>query len=122
LSQEDSRDANNTTRALVLVPTKELAEQVTTFLRSVVRYCDKDVVAVNVASETTAHLQRWVFLDSGNTGMELTKYRVLLSDNPDLVIATPSRALSLLQSKACFRDNRTMDDHSHYLDIVTFCY
>ncbi|KXN89391.1 ATP-dependent RNA helicase dbp9 [Leucoagaricus sp. SymC.cos] len=77
-----SGDTSDVTRALILVPTRELAEQITAFLRGVVRYCDKDVVVINVASGTTAHLQR-----------------VLLSDHPDIVVATPSRALSLLQSK-----------------------
>ncbi|KAF5362527.1 hypothetical protein D9756_002540 [Leucocoprinus leucothites] len=76
-------ETKSVTRALVLVPTRELAEQVTVFLRGIVRYCDKDVVIINIASGTTAHLQR-----------------VLLSDQPDIVVATPSRALSLLQSKA----------------------
>ncbi|KAJ3563792.1 hypothetical protein NP233_g8707 [Leucocoprinus birnbaumii] len=75
-------DGNNVTRGLILVPTRELAEQVTAFLRGLVRYCDKDIVVINVASGTTAHLQR-----------------MLLSEHPDIVIATPSRALSLLQSK-----------------------
>jgi len=28
-------------------------------------------------------------------------FRALLADNPDIVIATPSRALGLLQSKVC---------------------
>jgi superfamily II DNA/RNA helicase len=62
LNQDDSSGGlnSNFTRALILVPTRELAEQVTAFLRSVVRYCDKDVVAINVASGTTAHLQRYV--------------------------------------------------------------
>lgn len=56
MSSQD--DVNNFTRALILVPTRELAEQVTVFLKGVVRYCDKDVVVINVASSTTAHLQR----------------------------------------------------------------
>lgn len=56
LRQDDA--TNDFTRALILVPTKELAEQVTSFLKKVVHYCDKDVIAINVASGTTAHLQR----------------------------------------------------------------
>ncbi|KAF8159583.1 P-loop containing nucleoside triphosphate hydrolase protein [Crassisporium funariophilum] len=79
-AEDEGRQA---TRALILVPTRELSEQVLAYLKGLVAYCDKDVVISNVASGTTMHLQR-----------------VLLSDKPDIVIATPSRALTLLQSKA----------------------
>ncbi|KAI0369845.1 DEAD-domain-containing protein [Pilatotrama ljubarskyi] len=70
------------TRALILVPTRELAEQVSAHLRSLLKYCEDDVTVANVSGGTTAHLQK-----------------TLLSDHPDIVIATPSRALALLQSK-----------------------
>ncbi|KAL4065991.1 ATP-dependent RNA helicase dbp9 [Scleroderma citrinum] len=69
-------------RALILVPTRELSEQVLACLRSLVKYCEKEVTLSNAASGTTAHLQR-----------------TLLEDKPDIIIATPSRALGLLQSK-----------------------
>ncbi|KAF9006009.1 ATP-dependent RNA helicase dbp9 [Cyathus striatus] len=79
----DSEDPKRqVTRALVLVPTRELSEQVTRYLNSLLVYCDKEVIVTNVASGTSGHLQR-----------------VLLADHPDIVIATPSRALSLLQAK-----------------------
>ncbi|KAF8661358.1 hypothetical protein AX16_001453 [Volvariella volvacea WC 439] len=71
------------TRALVLVPTRELAEQVHTYLRKLIVYCDKEVLIVNLSSGTPNHLQR-----------------VLLADKPDIVIATPSRALLLLKAKS----------------------
>ncbi|KAF9466046.1 P-loop containing nucleoside triphosphate hydrolase protein [Collybia nuda] len=71
------------TRALILVPTRELAEQASEFLRNLLVYCDTEVAVSNVSSGTTTHLQR-----------------MLLADKPDIVIATPSRALALLQSKA----------------------
>ncbi|KAF9232593.1 P-loop containing nucleoside triphosphate hydrolase protein [Melanogaster broomeanus] len=71
-----------TTRALILVPTRELAEQVNTSLENLLAYCDKEVAISNVASGTASHLQR-----------------TLLAEKPDIVIATPSRALGLLQSK-----------------------
>ncbi|KAI0796043.1 P-loop containing nucleoside triphosphate hydrolase protein [Abortiporus biennis] len=82
-SSPSSSDADiQVTRALILVPTKELSEQVTTHLRGLLTYCDKEVSVCNVCSGTTNHLQR-----------------TLLSDKPDLVVATPTKALSLLQSK-----------------------
>ncbi|KAJ6620668.1 DEAD-domain-containing protein [Mycena sp. CBHHK59/15] len=83
LSAKSSADAQQATRALILVPTRELSEQVSTCLKGLLKYCEDDIAISNVAAGTTTHLQR-----------------TLLSDKPDIVIATPSRALALLQSKA----------------------
>ncbi|KAF9519467.1 hypothetical protein BS47DRAFT_1370698 [Hydnum rufescens UP504] len=66
-----------------LLPTKELAEQVTSYLRGLLTYCDKSIVVSNVAAGTSNHLQR-----------------ILLADVPDIVVATPARVLALAQSKA----------------------
>ncbi|GHJ85737.1 hypothetical protein NliqN6_2139 [Naganishia liquefaciens] len=66
-------------RSLILVPTRELAQQVSTFLKNVTKYCDGLVNTVNVA---------------GNTNAALT-----LSDTPDILISTPSKCLALLQAK-----------------------
>lgn len=44
---------------MILVPTRELSEQVSAVLRGLLAYCDKDVVIVNVASGATTHLQRY---------------------------------------------------------------
>ncbi|KAJ3967894.1 ATP-dependent RNA helicase dbp9 [Lentinula raphanica] len=86
----DSEDFTNqaqsqaqATRALILVPTRELAEQVTSYMKNLCKYCEDSVVVVNAAGATSGHLQR-----------------TLLSDRPDIVIATPARALALLQSKS----------------------
>ncbi|KAJ7241907.1 P-loop containing nucleoside triphosphate hydrolase protein [Mycena haematopus] len=83
LSAKSSADAVQATRALILVPTRELSEQVSAYLKGLLAYCEQDVAISNVAAGTTTHLQR-----------------TLLSDKPDIVIATPSRALALMQSKA----------------------
>ncbi|KAJ8694676.1 ATP-dependent DNA/RNA helicase [Pleurotus ostreatus] len=74
--------AKQATRALILVPTKELSEQVSAYLRKLVVYCEEVGIA-NLSTGTTAHLQR-----------------SLLADKPDIVVATPARALALVQSKA----------------------
>ncbi|KAJ7653306.1 P-loop containing nucleoside triphosphate hydrolase protein [Mycena polygramma] len=83
LSAKSSADAAQATRALILVPTRELSEQVLTYLKGLLAYCEDDVAVSNLASGTTTHLQR-----------------TLLSDKPDIVVATPSRALALMQSKS----------------------
>ncbi|RXW23056.1 hypothetical protein EST38_g2815 [Candolleomyces aberdarensis] len=81
LDEEDPK--MRATRALILVPTRELSEQVTAYLKTLLVYCEDEVSLCNVSSGTTSHLQR-----------------ILLSDQPDIIIATPSRALALAQSKA----------------------
>ncbi|KAA1469089.1 DEAD-domain-containing protein [Dentipellis sp. KUC8613] len=82
-SMKPEDEGRQATRGVVLVPTKELAEQVMTHLRGLTKYCEGDVSIVNTTSGTSAHLQR-----------------ILLSDKPDIVVGTPSKILSLLQSKA----------------------
>lgn len=69
------------TRALVLVPTRELAEQVFRHLSAIIAYVRDDVRLVNVAREASEKVQR-----------------LLLSEKPDVVIATPSKALNYLQN------------------------
>ena len=46
------------TRVLILVPTRELSEQVAGHLRSLLKYCEDDVTVANVSTGTAAHLQK----------------------------------------------------------------
>ncbi|KAH9931971.1 P-loop containing nucleoside triphosphate hydrolase protein [Fomitopsis serialis] len=78
-AEASSRQA---TRALILVPTRELSEQVYTHLNALLAYCEKEVTVANASTASSTQLQK-----------------SLLSDHPDIVIATPSRALALVQSK-----------------------
>ncbi|CAI2169718.1 2217_t:CDS:10 [Funneliformis geosporum] len=71
------------TRSIILVPTRELAVQVTKFLDELLIYCSKDVKTANLA---------------GNIPMKLQKS--ILLEIPDIVIATPSRILSHLESQS----------------------
>ncbi|KZV66309.1 DEAD-domain-containing protein [Peniophora sp. CONT] len=77
-----SDDNRQCTRALVFVPTKELAEQVSTQIKSLAKYTESDFVIANVAGGVGGQAQRQ-----------------LLADKPDVVIGTPSKVLALLQSK-----------------------
>ncbi|EAU90170.1 ATP-dependent RNA helicase dbp9 [Coprinopsis cinerea okayama7 len=81
LDEDDPK--RRATRALILVPTRELAEQVSGYLRTLLVYCDQEVTLCNATSGSASHLQKQ-----------------LLADQPDILIATPSRTLSLVQSKA----------------------
>ncbi|RKP22214.1 P-loop containing nucleoside triphosphate hydrolase protein, partial [Syncephalis pseudoplumigaleata] len=74
--------AKAVTRALLLVPTRELAEQVTGQLGRLLMYCSKDIRVVNLAGQTSMEVQR-----------------SMLAEKPDIIIATPSRVLPHLRNK-----------------------
>ena len=76
-----SSTAYANTRALVLVPSRELAEQATRQLSAILTYCRDVVQVANIARSVKASVQK-----------------LLLSEKPDIVVATPSRALACLQS------------------------
>lgn len=63
------------TRALVLVPTRELSEQVTGQLSALLPHLQKDIKIVNVARDASKSV-----------------HKVLLAERPDIVVSTPSRA------------------------------
>ena len=69
------------TRVLVLVPTRELSEQATRQFLDILSYCRDEVQIANVARGVSTAVQKLV-----------------LSEKPDVVIATPSRALACLQA------------------------
>ncbi|MCJ1283440.1 ATP-dependent DNA/RNA helicase [Xylographa opegraphella] len=71
------------TTALVLVPTRELAEQVTKAFTSFSAFCAKDVSIINLTQKTPDTVQR-----------------SLLADLPDVVVATPARAFLNVSTSA----------------------
>ncbi|KAH8671864.1 ATP-dependent RNA helicase-like protein dbp9 [Tricladium varicosporioides] len=76
------------TAALILVPTRELAEQVTKAIDSFAIFCAKDIRAVNLTQKVSDAVQR-----------------SLLADSPDIVVATPARAAANLEGSALLLDN-----------------
>lgn len=70
-------------RGLILVPTRELAEQVTAHIAKICLGSKEDIRVVNVAQEASSSV-----------------IKLSLADRPDIVVATPSRALSYIESKA----------------------
>ncbi|RKP12463.1 P-loop containing nucleoside triphosphate hydrolase protein [Piptocephalis cylindrospora] len=68
--------------ALILVPTRELAAQVTNQLGSLTFYCRKLISVVNVATSTVPALLQGP----------------LLAANPDIIVGTPSRIVEHLSS------------------------
>ncbi|KAJ3282095.1 ATP-dependent DNA/RNA helicase, partial [Borealophlyctis nickersoniae] len=69
-------------RALMLVPTRELAEQVHRHIKDMTLYCSKEVVSVNLATADAS---------VGNHGS-------LLAANPDVIVSTPSKVLAFLDN------------------------
>lgn len=69
------------TRVVILVPTRELSEQATRQLLDILTYCRELVQIANIARGVSTAVQKLV-----------------LSEKPDIVVATPSRALACLQA------------------------
>ncbi|KAJ1918948.1 ATP-dependent DNA/RNA helicase [Mycoemilia scoparia] len=74
-------------RGLVLVPTRELAEQVSKYVRDLTQFCAKDFSVANVAGNAPLHL--W---------MPIANIRPLLAELPDIVVSTPARILQHLSA------------------------
>lgn len=80
--------STQTTSALILVPTRELAEQVTKAVESFAAFATKDIRALNLTGKVSDAV-----------------LRSLLADSPDIVIATPARASANLESSALSLEN-----------------
>jgi ATP-dependent RNA helicase DDX56/DBP9 len=76
-------ERNRATTALILVPTRELAQQVSKAVSTFSACCSKDVRTVNLTQKIPEAVQR-----------------TLLAESPDVVVATPARAAQNLQNSA----------------------
>lgn len=72
---------NKATAALILVPTRELAYQVSKVVTALAAYCHDDVRHVNLMQKVSQDTQR-----------------SMLSSRPDIVICTPARAIENISS------------------------
>jgi ATP-dependent RNA helicase DDX56/DBP9 len=124
----DRTDAKlHATRCLILVPTRELAEQVTSHVRCLTQDLGEDTMRIyNMAAGQRSgkgkanakdKIQRYVFVlrrsGEGGSGRVLSRpvdvtdvfhpghrLRMQLADLPDIVVSTPSRVLTHLRSEA----------------------
>lgn len=87
-SQEGGKEACTT--ALVLVPTRELAEQIHKTVETLTSFCAKDVQAVKLTDKVTPNVQR-----------------AMLTAKPDIVISTPARAWENVSNGALPLDKLT---------------
>ncbi|XP_072310346.1 probable ATP-dependent RNA helicase DDX56 [Eucyclogobius newberryi] len=69
-------------RALILVPTKELGQQVQTMIRQLTAFCSRDVRVADISGTT-----------------DLSTQRPILMEKPDVVVSTPSRVLAHLNAQ-----------------------
>ncbi|RKF55574.1 ATP-dependent RNA helicase dbp9 [Golovinomyces cichoracearum] len=76
--------------ALILVPTRELAEQVHKVTESFCMFCANDVRSINLTQKVSEAV-----------------IQSLLADSPDIVVATPSKALTALRNPSVSLDRVT---------------
>ncbi|KAK2818607.1 hypothetical protein Q5P01_024168 [Channa striata] len=69
-------------RALILVPTKELGQQVQTMMRQLSAYCLRDVRVADISGK-----------------VDLSAQRPILMEKPDVIVGTPSRVLAHLNAQ-----------------------
>ncbi|KAH8427294.1 ATP-dependent DNA/RNA helicase [Aspergillus melleus] len=78
------------TTGLILVPTRELADQVQKVIASFAAFCGRDVRSVNLTQKVSDAVQR-----------------TMLADYPDLVVSTPSRIIANLGNSALSLESLT---------------
>ncbi|GKZ17008.1 ATP-dependent DNA/RNA helicase [Aspergillus brasiliensis] len=78
------------TTGLILVPTRELAEQVQNVVTTFAAFCGKEVRSVNLTQKVSEAVQR-----------------TMLADYPDIVISTPARVIGNLGNSSLSLDNLT---------------
>ena len=76
------------TSSLILVPTRELAQQVSKAIAAFSTFCAKDIRAVNLTQKVPEAVQR-----------------SLLAESPDIVVATPARASLNINTSALSVDS-----------------
>ncbi|XP_074546554.1 putative ATP-dependent RNA helicase DDX56 [Halichoeres trimaculatus] len=69
-------------RALILVPTKELGQQVQAMIRQLTAFCSRDVRVADISGK-----------------VDLSAQRPILMEKPDVVVGTPSRVLAHLTAQ-----------------------
>ncbi|KAL3471926.1 P-loop containing nucleoside triphosphate hydrolase protein [Aspergillus californicus] len=90
LQKKATNPSLKATTGLILVPTRELAEQVQKVVATFAAFCGKDVRSVNLTQKVSDAVQR-----------------SMLADYPDVVVATPARVIANLGTSALSLENLT---------------
>lgn len=69
-------------KSVILVPTKELSNQVTNFINELIIYCGKEIRSVNLNDQVSDQL-----------------LKSILNEKPEILISTPSRLISILENE-----------------------
>jgi ATP-dependent RNA helicase DDX56/DBP9 len=83
IQQKSADPSLKATTGLILVPTRELAEQVQKVVISFTQFCGKDIRSVNLTQKVSDAVQR-----------------TMLADFPDLIVSTPTRVLANVNNSA----------------------
>ncbi|KAH3678987.1 hypothetical protein WICMUC_001301 [Wickerhamomyces mucosus] len=75
-----TNDLQHVISSIILVPTRELAQQVTSFLEKLIIYCTKEVKLLNLSNQIGDQV-----LSS------------LISENPEVLISTPAKLISTIE-------------------------
>ncbi|CAB4255865.1 similar to Saccharomyces cerevisiae YLR276C DBP9 ATP-dependent RNA helicase of the DEAD-box family involved in biogenesis of the 60S ribosomal subunit [Maudiozyma barnettii] len=81
-SSKGSDSKENETLGIIMVPTRDLAQQVSSVLEKMVLYCSRDINYLNISSD-----------------MSNSVLSTLLVQNPEIIVATPGRLKDLLETK-----------------------
>jgi ATP-dependent RNA helicase DDX56/DBP9 len=82
-TETETNSGKNEIQSVILVPTKELAKQVTTFLKELTIYCGKIVKTINLNEIVNDQL--------------LTS---VLNEKPEILVSTPSRLLTIMEENS----------------------
>ncbi|EEQ31366.1 ATP-dependent DNA/RNA helicase [Microsporum canis] len=88
LQKKAADPAHRSISTLILVPTRELAQQVHRTVTAFSEFCSKDIRSGNLTQKVSDAVQR-----------------ALLADMPDIVISTPARAIVNVNNSALVLDN-----------------
>ncbi|KAL8297245.1 hypothetical protein RB597_006360 [Gaeumannomyces tritici] len=91
LKRKQINNGDASIAALILVPTRELAVQVTKEVEKFSAFCAKDIQVVGLTDKLSASVQR----------------SLLLSNSPDVIVSTPSTAWHNIESSALALDKLT---------------
>ncbi|KAG0656151.1 ATP-dependent DNA/RNA helicase [Maudiozyma exigua] len=81
-NSRDSDNQENETLGIIMVPTRDLAQQVSSVLEKTIMYCSRDINYLNVSSD-----------------MSNSVLSTLLLQHPEIIVATPGRLKDLLETK-----------------------
>ncbi|KAM8974322.1 putative ATP-dependent RNA helicase DDX56 [Pelodytes ibericus] len=88
LLQSKMSVSEQSVRVLILVPTKELGQQVQQMIRQLASYCARDIRVADISGQA-----------------DISAQRPILMEKPDIVVGTPSRVLCHMnQQTLCVRD------------------